>query len=225
MAVQKQKLIEELRQAYNLKIRRTANAGVLINTDGVSILLDGVCKRVECYAQTPEIIKKELTDSFPDVVAFTHMHADHYDENYAEAYKKTTLRPVFGPEGCFSENYNGICLRALPTRHIGKADISHVSFIIEGSKSVWFMGDASPLEWRNKDNLPKPDVIIVPFAYANTEATWKMTKSFGAKDIIILHLPDRTNDIYGLWKAVEEVVQNDSSVHIPEIGETIILNQ
>ena len=71
-----------------MKIRRTANAGVLINTDGVSILLDGVCKRVECYAETPEIIKRERIDSFPDVVAFTHMHADHYDENYAEAYKK-----------------------------------------------------------------------------------------------------------------------------------------
>ncbi len=207
-----------------MKIRRTANAGVLLEMDGLSILLDGVCKRVECYQETPERIKKELMENFPDIVAFTHKHDDHYDDDYAEVYKKTTLRPVFGPEGCFSEDYE-ISFKFLPTRHIGKADISHVSFIIKGSKCIWFMGDASPLEWNHTENLPSPDVIIAPFAYANTASAWKITKSFGAKDIVILHLPGRENDIYGLWDAVEKTVQNDPTVHIPEIGETIILNQ
>lgn len=207
-----------------MEIKRTANAGVLINTDGVSILLDGVCGRVEPYLKTPDDIRQDLTENFPDIVAFTHKHDDHYDDDYAEIYKATTLRPVYGSEVFFSEVFKGVRIESLPTRHIGKADIPHVSLIIEGSKCIWFMGDASPLEWRGKENLPNPDVLIVPFAYANTTSAWKMTKSFGAKNIIILHLPDRESDIYGLWDAVEKTVQNDPSVHIPKMGETVILN-
>lgn len=207
-----------------MEIRRTANAGVLINTDGVSILLDGVCGRVEPYMKTPDDIRRELTERLPDIVAFTHKHDDHYDDEYTEFYKATTLRPVCGSEGCFSESYKAIRVESLPTRHIGKADITHVSFIIKGSKCIWFMGDASPLEWKHTENLPSPDVIIAPFAYANTASAWKMTKSFGAKDVIILHLPSRESDVCGLWDLVEKTVQNDPSVHIPQMGETVILN-
>lgn len=206
-----------------MKIRRTANAGVLIKTDGLSVLLDGVSKRVEFYMETPEKIKDELTEEFPDIVAFTHQHDDHYDSDYAKAYEKKTLRPVYGSE-VFVLERNGVSLRAIPTRHIGKCDITHMSFILKGSKTVWFMGDASPLEWKNAENLPAPDVIIAPFAYANTSSAWKMTKAFNAKHIVILHLPERENDVYGLWDAVEKTVKGDTKVHIPKMGESIELN-
>lgn len=206
-----------------MKIRRTANAGVLIETDGISILLDGVCKKVEQYLETPDYIRKELTDKLPDAVLFTHKHDDHYDEAYAVNCKEMTLRPENGSEVFFLKN-GEVKIRAVLTRHIGKADIFHVSFIIEGEKCIWFMGDASPMCLKEMKNLPSPDVFIAPFAYANTQASWKTTKSLGAKDIIIIHLPERGNDPYSLWNMVEETTKSDSSVHIPRMGETVILN-
>ena len=206
-----------------MKITRTANAGVLLKTDGLSILLDGICGKVEPYLETPDAIREKLTENFPDVLAFTHKHADHYDVSYAEVYEKATLRPVYGSEVFFSADFGGVNIASVPTRHIGKNDIPHTSFIIKGSKCIWFMGDASPLEWKKKENLPTPDVIIAPFAYANTASAWKMTESFGAETIVIVHMPDRENDTYGIWEAVENTVGNSKNVFIPKMGESIIL--
>ncbi len=204
-----------------MKIRRTANAGVLIETDGLSILLDGVCNKIAPYEETPESIRKELRDNFPDIVAFTHIHGDHFDREYAELYKEKTLRSVLGPETFLFKSFGDIGITGISTRHIGKFDIRHVSFILEGSKTIWFMGDASPLDFKGRMDLPAPDVVIVPFAYANTDSAWKITKSFGAETVVIVHMPERENDTYGIWEAVEKTIGNENGVFIPKMGEII----
>ena len=204
-----------------MKIRRTANAGVLIKLDVLSILLDGVCKKIAPYEETPESIGKELRESFPDIVAFTHIHGDHFDREYAELYKEKTLRSILGPESFLFKSFGEVGITGISTRHIGKFDIRHTSFIIEGSKTVWFMGDASPLDFKDRTDLPIPDVVIVPFAYANTDSAWKITKSFSAEKIIIVHMPKRENDIYGIWDAVENTIGNDENVFILKMGEII----
>ena len=220
-AAQRQKHTEELRLAYNLKIRRTANAGVLIEMDGLSILIDGVCGKIAPYEETPSSIREELSENFPDIVAFTHAHGDHFDREYAELYKKATLRSTCGPESFLFKNFGDIILTGVSTRHIGKADIDHTGFILEGSKTVWFMGDSSPLEWKNREDLPIADVVIVPFAFANTQSAWKITKSFGAETIVIVHMPIKEKDTYGIWEAVENTVKNEENVFIPKMGEVI----
>lgn len=206
-----------------MEFKRTANAGVLLKLDGITILLDGVCKELPPYIGTPDDIREELTANFPDVLAFTHMHKDHYDDAYAELYKINTLRSVYGPESTHFPEVGGIKLQSVPTRHIGKADIPHASFVISGSKCVWFMGDASPLAWKTAHYLPKPDVLIVPYAYMISDSAWKITKDLGAEDIILVHMPERENDTYGLWETMEKVTGNDGRIHIPHIGETIIV--
>lgn len=206
-----------------MEIKRTANAGVLLKLDGVSILLDGVCRELSPYLGTPDVIRNELVANFPDVLAFTHKHEDHYDETYAELYKKDTLRSVYGPELSHFIEVGSVKIHAVPTRHIGKSYIPHVSFIINGSKCVWFMGDASPLVVKKFDNIPAPDVLFVPYAYVNTNTAWQITKSIGGKHIVILHLPKRENDIYRLWEAVESTVGITDNIHILDIGESIVL--
>ena len=191
--------------------------------DGVSILLDGVCRELSPYLGTPDVIRNELVAIFPDVLAFTHMHEDHYDETYAELYEKDTLRSVYGPELSRFIEVGDVRIQAVPTRHIGKSYIPHVSFIINGSKCVWFMGDSSPLVVKKFDNIPSPDVLIVPYAYVNTNTAWQITKSIGVKHIVILHMPKRENDIYRLWEAVESTVGITDNIHIPDIGESIVL--
>ena len=206
-----------------MEVKRTANAGVLLKMDGISILLDGVCGELYPYLGTPDDIRNELVANFPDVLAFTHMHNDHYDETYAELYKKDTLRSVYGPEMSHFIEVGNVRIQSIPTRHIGKVDIAHTSFVISGSKCVWFMGDASPLVVKKFDNVQTPDVLIVPYAYVNTDTAWQITKSLGAKHIFVLHLPDRAHDSYGLWESVEAIVKNEENVHIPHIGDRIVL--
>lgn len=204
-----------------MEITRTANAGVLLKLDGMSVLLDGVSKEVFPYLKTPTYLLKELTDNYPDIIAFTHEHDDHYDEAYVK--EVNMLRPVFGSEHKCFERVEDIKIQSVLTRHIGKTDIKHVSFVIEGSKCVWFMGDASPSELKKMTTLKIPDVLIVPFAYAMSEASWKNTKAVGAKCILIVHLPDRENDPYKLWSAVEATTKNDFSVRILEMGEKMTI--
>jgi len=207
-----------------VKIKRTANAGVLIELDGTTVLLDGVCDELSPYLGTPGDIRAELSTDFPDIVAFTHMHTDHYDKLYADNYTKDTLRSILGPECPALIHAGNTSFNAVATRHIGRTDVMHVSFVITGSKCIWFMGDASPLELQKLENQPKPDVLIVPYAYALTPSAWRKTRATGAEKIILVHLPCCKNDTYGLWNSVETTIQGEDCVCIPEIGQTVIFN-
>ena len=203
-----------------MKFLRTANAGVLIETDNLRLLIDGVSKKILNYEQTPESIKEELCSQFPDVVMHTHYHDDHYDEDFSNTYTKNTLRSTYGPEFALCGKMGNTKIKGIATRHIGKSDIAHVSYVINGEKCIWFMGDASPLEIKNI-NEPKPDVLIIPYAYVTTKAAWEITKSLGAKKIILLHMPKKSEDVHNLWNAMEETTKLPENLIIPEMGQEI----
>ncbi len=206
----------------DLAVTRTANAGVLLEMDGKRILLDGVCEPLPPYLGTPTALREALTRDMPDALAFTHEHPDHYDPIYAKLYKEKTLRSVFGPESLpFYELGNGIEMSLRSTRHIGKADISHVSYAIKGSASVWFMGDASPISLKKMTDLPKPDVLIVPFAYAITPSAWRMTKEIGAWKVLLVHMPSKENDLDGIWDMVRSTVGEEDPLLVLDIGEKV----
>ena len=137
-----------------MEIRRTANAGVLLTLDDTEILLDGVCQEVKPYLATPTAEKDKLSFKWPDGVFFTHFHEDHCDPAFADAYFKKTGRPVYGtsqiPGAIHSDNavrVGNIRLTAVATRHMGHygKTTEHRSYVIEGSKKLWFLGDASLL--------------------------------------------------------------------------------
>ena len=206
----------------------------MLQLDGVSILLDGVCREVKPYPATPPEIRAALSDRWPDVLAFTHNHKDHYDPDFAAAFQRQTNGVILGTAdlpGCNATqqpvSVGEVSILPVESRHIGKAGqlVQHLSFIVKGTSCIWFTGDASPLQWRGRSDLPCPDVLIVPYAYATTDASWKMTKQLGAKEIIVLHLPSDRTDPTGLREAVHRVTDNDCDVHlcIPDIGEQILI--
>ncbi len=214
-----------------MEIKRTANAGVLLKLDGVSILLDGVCREVKPYPATPPAERALLMKSWPDVVAFTHRHKDHYDPVYAAEYQKQTNGVVLGPAdlpGVCSTmdqiSIGGVTVTPVPCRHIGAAgkDTLHTGFVICGKKCVWFTGDSSPTQWKGREELPRPDVVIVPYAFANTEASWAFTKSLQAQ-VVLLHMPPRETDLLGLWAAVEATTGTDPRLHIPVMSHILNL--
>jgi L-ascorbate metabolism protein UlaG (beta-lactamase superfamily) len=213
-----------------MELTRTANAGVLLELDGVTILMDGVCREVKPYPATPPEIKAQLMEKLPDAVAFTHAHKDHYDPGFA-AYALQKNGVVFGPADCHGTMESGevgsVRITPITSRHIGVAgkSVSHASFVLEGSSCVWFTGDASPSQWRNH-LLPKPDVLIVPYAYCNTPAAWAATQDLGAKAIVLLHMPKPEDDSIGLWQAVRSTVEIDTCsgrLYIPDVNESITI--
>ena len=214
-----------------MELKRTANAGVLLKLDGVSILLDGVCREVKPYPATPPEERALLTESWPDVVAFTHRHKDHYDPVYAATYQEQTNGVVLGPvdlpgvRSTMEEiSIGGVTVTPVPCRHIGVAgkDTPHAGFIIRGKKCIWFTGDSSPTQWKGRADLPRPDVIIVPYAYANTDASWAFTKSLQAQ-VVLLHMPPRETDILGIWQAVEATAGAEPQLHIPAMSQMLNL--
>lgn len=208
-------------------LRRTANAGVLLTLDGVMILLDGVCREVKPYPATPPEERAQLTACFPDIVAFTHAHKDHYDPAYAAEYLRQTGRVLLGPEGIRGGQMTPVTVRnvtvtPVPSRHIGAAGKTtpHTSFLVRGSKTILFTGDAAPSQWR-RSSLPKPDVLVVPYAYALTPAGWQLTQSLGAESVVLLHLPERKEDAPELWQGVTESLQELTQVQIPNLSQEL----
>lgn len=207
-----------------MKIRRTANAGVCIEMDETTILLDGICGEVVPYLKTPDNIKTEFLNNLPDAVLFTHKHTDHFDESYAEYLNNNSFRSVFGPESLYSGIIGKVNVTSVETRHIGKTDIMHCSFVLEGSRVIWFMGDASPNELKKVSGFKAPDILVVPYAYAISDFAWRTTKSLGAKAVVLVHLPERQNDPYNLWNEVEKYTKSEENVYIPEMNKTLIFD-
>lgn len=203
-----------------LTLTRTANAGVLLCMDGKRILLDGVCREVTPYLATPSHVRTGL--EYPDIVAVTHRHDDHCDPVFEAKFSITTGRPLIDPswEG-ESLGLDNLTVYPVPSRHLGRTDVAHVSYILQGSRCVWFMGDAAPEQFKNRTDLPKPDVLIAPYAFASTAYAWRITRSLGATYVVLLHLPDRQQDSFGLWDAVKQTVGENQGIFIPEMEEFI----
>ena len=207
-----------------MKITRTANAGVLVVLDGTSILLDGVCEELPPYLGTPDDIRREFSKNLPDVFAVTHFHPDHCDGQFFSGHVCEKCRNLLAPGYSKAASAGTVTVSAVDTRHIGKCDVQHVSYVINGSRRVWFMGDASPLSVKAFSEFPAPHVIIAPYAYANTPSSYKNTKNFGADKVIILHLPDEHKDEYGIISAVKKCTAGDTSFVFLKINETININ-
>ena len=214
-------------------LKRTANAGILLALDGESILFDGVSREGTAYPATSKEMQNELIACKPNALCVSHMHPDHFDRDFALRYSNEVGGQILGPIGAEfaatteSVQIGGLKITPIETRHIGKVGINvpHTSFIVEGSSCVWFLGDAAVLQWKNRHDLPKPDVLIVPFAYANTATSWEITKNLGAHTVIVVHMPNKEEDPCQLWESVCAVTELSSApkVYIPDIGQILTI--
>ena len=205
-----------------MKILRTANAGILLEMDGARLLLDGVCGEVPPYSETPENIKKDLYGKDFDIIAFTHFHTDHFDGDFADTFEEKGKK-ILSPDNMEIVNLKNLEVIPFKSRHIGKSESEHISFVIKGSKTVWFMGDAAPVTIKDMGKYPSPDVLFVPFVYLNSQPSLNITKSANAHNIILLHTPEREKDNLGIWENVEKTIINEQNIHLINLGETLEL--
>ncbi len=203
----------------------------MLELDGKRILLDGVCEGFEAYLPTPEQLRKALQQQPPDALAYTHRHPDHYDGLFVSDYLQNTAGPVLGPADipcAVTEpmQLDSVLITPVASRHIGRTDgCLHRSYVLQGSRCVWFMGDASPLHWQKNAIAPKPDVIIAPYGFLLSKG-WEYCKNTGAKAVIVVHMPLRENDPYNLWGALEQTLVDRSgpAVYIPAMGENVVVS-
>ncbi len=217
-----------------MEIRRTANAGVLLKLDETTILLDGVCRGVAAYPATPPAERERLMQCPPDIVAFTHVHEDHFDDAYVKAYHATTGRQVLSTAqaaalcpDCVSVlpqlQAGKVQVKAVKTRHLGAAGktTEHQGFVVQGSRTAWFLGDGAPAQLKNFADFPKPDVLFVPFPYVSTLVGVELLRQFLPCRIVLLHMPVKQADEQGIWASVQSgVEQLKDWIFVPELGET-----
>ncbi len=193
----------------------------MLRLDDVNILLDGVCQAAGCYLATPRSIQQELVNNVPDGVLFTHTHPDHFSAAYAENCGREVVLPD-GTEKTFF--VDTVQITAVPTRHMGKADGLHQSFVMQGSQCCWFLGDASPTELKELDKYPKPEVLLVPYPYVSTPPALALVESLLPCKIVLLHLPDQEQDPQGIWQMASPGIERlESHLYIPEMGQTVEL--
>ncbi len=213
-----------------MELRRTANAGFLLRLDGVTIAMDGVCLEVSPYQATPPAELARLQAAPPDLLAFTHGHADHFDPAFAAAFPG----PIVGPgsllpgravtDGPFS--LRGVRIIPVSTRHIGKPGLTtaHRSFIIEGSRRIWFTGDAAPTQLPALAPFGPVQVLIAPFAYATGAGAVDLVNAAAPQLLVLTHLPEQAQDPAGLWPAVRAFLPRLAMpVVIPAMGQTIAI--
>ena len=218
---------------------RTANAGGLLEIGGRRVLLDGVCTALGGYEGTPPDLLRQLLEQRIDLIAFTHCHADHFLPAFVGEYlRRWPDTMVMGPAEIGRElapspviqtsaDLGGVRIHSVPTRHIGGSfrQLSHQSMVIQGAGAcLWFTGDASPTQFRTL-SLPRPDTLLVPFAFAATETGWRAVEAARAERLILLHMPRAEADPSGIWPAVEAVLARHGTppVLIPAMGETVPL--
>lgn len=216
-----------------MQLRRTANAGFLLTLDGVTIAMDGVCREVPPYSATPPAERDRLLAAPPDLLAFTHAHADHFDPAFAAAFAGTIVAPAQLSEALAGRPVTDepvtcgrLRITPVPTRHIGSSCLTtaHCSFMIEGSQRLWFLGDAAPAQLRLLRAYGRPDVMIAPFAYATTPAAVRMVNEAAPRALVLTHLPPRSKDPDHLCAAVDAMLPHlQMPTVIPDLGQTVTI--
>lgn len=213
-----------------MELLRTANAGILLRLDDTSILLDGVCREVYPYLATPPAQRAFLEKARIDLFAFTHDHADHFDPAFIfppaipaiGTAEVAAVLPGVDVSGR-TKKVGQVNITPVETRHMGKASpAGHFSFVLEGSKCVWFMGDASPMELEKLKAFPKPDVLVAPFPYVSSPGAVRKVNIIAPDHVVVIHLPLKQMDPDGLWHALSLYAdQLQMPWTAPQIGEIV----
>ena len=200
------------------KVTLTANAGVIVNLDGTSILIDALHNTfaAEFSSLSEERSNQVLTLcdlTPPTAILISHAHPDHYS---ASLIDEATLRYpdacVIFPERDFSGKTSmwklgNITVTSVPLLHRRAPEYppaDNFSFIIRhDNKTLFFPGDAEPTsdEMKVLVSTFHPDVAFLPFIWATLPSCRNVLAALNPKNAVLLHLPFPELDTFGYNKA------------------------
>ena len=211
---------------------------MLVALDSVILLLDGVCQGYSLYLAPPPAIIQGLDHRPPDMLAYTHSHPDHFEPGFAARFYEKTHRPILGTAGVAellpgipveqgSAIVGGVRVTPVPSRHLGAEwrNYPHVSYLLEGSKRIFYVGDATPACWKESVFGLRPDVLIAPYPYVTTRLGWQSVERFAPKAVVVVHVPAVDNDPDGIWSMVQRgmAAHRDIPMYVPDLGEKVFL--
>jgi len=169
---------------------------------------------------------------------YTHSHPDHFEPGFATRFYEKTRRPVLGTAGVAellpevpveqgSVMIKDVRVTPVPSRHLGVEwrQHPHVSYLVEGSKRVFIVGDAVPLCWKEGISSLRPDVLVAPYPYITTAVGRQTVLRFAPQSVMLVHMPAKDRDPDGIWPMTERALKEfkEITVQIPELGESVIL--
>ena len=180
-----------------------------------------------------------------DMMLISHHHDDHFDAGLVARFVRE--RPhvpiysspqVFGavkrlapevtslvsinlkPMHAVSFSKGGLGVTAVALRHAGSryADILNVAFIVYGSHSLLFAGDAAFSE-ENLERLaelcPHPALLVSPCPWLCVKTAWhRMRRILRPSRVLIAHLPCEGDDRWGWNEAVRNGLAREPSSSI-----------
>lgn len=196
----------------------------------------------------PEPVKARLLAGEPpvDLLAFTHLHPDHFSRRETETYlARNRVRGVLLPEdggplagpvrrmtgvrGTW-ESLPGVRITWVSSGHIGPqyAETAHFCLLAELSgMGVLVTGDADPERgeptWQEL-GWARPDAVLVnPLFYQSPRGRALLREVLRPERVVLYHIPGADRDPWGLRRMVRRQLERsrDEPYHLSALWESL----
>lgn len=225
-----------------------ANAAILLQYDGVKVLIDGLYRdNSGCFSQLPDALLEEMrngTGEMADIdyLLFTHSHSDHFYASYAAQYlQKNRVKGYSLP--CSPETFHGcraisfdaegraalgqdIFCSCLEIRHLDPRfyGITNRCYLLGlGEKRILFLGDA---DYQKEGFAPLAgEAIDIAFAtpvfFNHPLGRQILQEQLKVKKIVLYHLPFSWEDTM----QTEKMARRDAARYAKEGQPVVIWNR
>lgn len=216
-----------------LQIYHTVNAGLYLWNGKSGLLIDALHGgKGTGFSDTPDryirmMKRKEQFFGQTNDLLFTHVHADHYDEElvkqffvqnpdsliYGPGLDRSKVQSVLLEKGIFQIRMRNYIIYSFSTEHDGKAytEEPHCSYLIQsGEQYLWVSGDAvlKPALADKVRSISSDGRILAAFVMVyqpESRSGRDFLRKLSAENIYLYHLPYREDDIFHYYRMAEDV--------------------
>ena len=208
----------------------TANAGLLLNIEGTTVLLDAVHCGSHRFSGVSDhamdiIISGGGDFEHIDYMVITHDHPDHVSLRYVNRFLKThpetvvfsPVKNIFGehvdqlflPSEEFTYGEDSFYFRNVTHDGIEYANVRNYAGIITiAGKRISFFGDAGIANVQLTDEFSEPfDLAVYNFPFLTLTKGREIIKKMDPKECIICHIPFEYDDVNGYRDSVSRVYE------------------
>lgn len=215
------------------KIFHTVNAGLYIESDKTSILIDGIHKGFSAgFSDMPYKLLNDMNNNsgifcnIPNLL-FTHKHPDHYNKELVDLFlknsapslfcpglKETTVEPVFLEKNIDLLQMRGLDILSINVPHEGECykNTDNRSYLVSMDNTNIFIAGDSVIDPNMQKSLSKYIKGEIQYGFANIyqiihPATRIFLSELHPKRLFLYHLPFKEDDKYNLHKITQETLK------------------